>query len=84
MNGTGVGFSVETKYTNKPPVIHEEFHPTDTTIVVGAIPNWDEEALKQLIALLYNGEVPSWDVSKVRPVLHHSRHSVGGLVDPNL
>ena len=34
MNGTGVGFSVEQKYTNLLPVISEEFHPTDTTIVV--------------------------------------------------
>ena len=34
MNGTGVGFSVETKYTDRLPVVHEEFHPTDSTIVV--------------------------------------------------
>ena len=67
MNGTGVGFSVETKYTNKMPVIHEEFHPTDTTIVVADSKLGWAKALKQLIALLYNGEVPSWDVSKVRP-----------------
>ena len=67
MNGTGVGFSVETKYTNKLPVIHEEFHPTDTTIVVADSKLGWAKALKQLIALLYNGEVPSWDVSKVRP-----------------
>ena len=54
MNGTGVGFSVETKYTNKLPVIHEEFHPTDTTIVVADSTLGWAKALKQLIALLYH------------------------------
>ena len=67
MNGTGVGFSVETKYTDRLPVVHEEFHPTDTTIVVADSKLGWAKALKQLIALLYNGEIPNWDVSKVRP-----------------
>ena len=67
MNGTGVGFSVETKYTDRLPVVHEEFHPTDTTIVVADSKLGWAKALKQLIALLYNGEIPEWDVSKVRP-----------------
>jgi len=66
MNGTGVGFSVESKYTERMPVIHEEFHPTDTTIVVADSKLGWAKALKQLVALLYNGEVPEWDVSKVR------------------
>ena len=66
MNGTGVGFSVETKYTDRLPVVHEEFHPTDTTIVVADSKLGWAKALKQLIALLYNGEIPNWDVSKVR------------------
>ena len=67
MNGTGVGFSVETKYTDRLPVVHEEFHPTDTTIVVADSKLGWAKALKQLIALLYNGEIPNWDVSRVRP-----------------
>jgi len=66
MNGTGVGFSVETKYTDRLPVVHEEFHPTDTTIVVADSKLGWAKALKQLIALLYNGEIPNWDVTKVR------------------
>jgi len=67
MNGTGVGFSVETKYTNRLPVVHEEFHPTDSTLVVADSKLGWAKALKQMIALLYNGEVPNWDVSRVRP-----------------
>ena len=34
MNGTGVGFSVESNHVSQLPSIAEEFHPTDTTIVV--------------------------------------------------
>ena len=66
MNGTGVGFSVEAKYTNRLPVIHEEFHPTDTTIVVADSKLGWAKALKQMIVLLYNGEIAKWDVSKIR------------------
>ena len=67
MNGTGVGFSVENRYVNKLPVIHEEFHTGDTMINVADSKLGWAKAFKQVIALLYNGEVPSWDVSKVRP-----------------
>ena len=67
MNGTGVGFSVENRYVNKLPEVHEEFHTGDTMINVADSKLGWAKAFKQVIALLYNGEVPSWDVSKVRP-----------------
>ena len=67
MNGTGVGFSVEQKYTNLLPAISEEFHPTDTTIVVDDSKLGWAKAYKELIALLYQGQIPNWDMSKVRP-----------------
>ena len=67
MNGTGVGFSVEQKYVNQLPVIAESFFQTDTTIVVDDSKLGWAKAYKELIALLYQGQIPNWDVSKVRP-----------------
>lgn len=67
MNGTGVGFSVEQKFTDQLPIVAEEFHNTDTIIVVADSKLGWAKALKELIHLLYSGQVPKWDVSKVRP-----------------
>jgi ribonucleoside-diphosphate reductase alpha chain len=67
MNGTGVGFSVEQKYINQLPVISESFFQTDTTIVVDDSKLGWAKAYKELIALLYQGQIPNWDTSKVRP-----------------
>jgi len=67
MNGTGVGFSVERQYISKLPIVSEEFHPTDTTIVVADSKIGWATALRELISLLYSGKAPKWDVSKVRP-----------------
>lgn len=66
MNGTGVGFSVEQKYTEQLPVIADDFHLSDTTIVVADSKLGWAKALKELIHLLYSGQIPQWDVSKVR------------------
>jgi len=67
MNGTGVGFSVESKFVDQLPVIADDFHPTDTTISVADSKLGWAKALKELIHLLYAGQVPRWDLSKVRP-----------------
>ena len=67
MNGCGVGFSVERKYINKLPTISEEFHHTDSVIKVKDSKIGWAKALKELIALLYNGDIPTWDLSEVRP-----------------
>jgi len=67
MCGTGVGFSVERAFINKLPVIAETFHPTDTTIVVGDSKIGWASAFRELIAMLYAGKIPKWDMSKVRP-----------------
>jgi ribonucleoside-diphosphate reductase alpha chain len=67
MCGTGVGFSVERHCIEKLPIVAEEFHTTDTVIKVGdSRPGW-AKSLKELIAMLYTGQVPKWDVSDVRP-----------------
>lgn len=67
MNGTGVGFSVEQKYINSLPVVAEELYKTDTVIVVDDSKLGWAKAYKELIALLYQGQIPKWDLTKVRP-----------------
>ena len=67
MNGTGVGFSVERQDVIKLPNVADELHETDTTIVVPDSKLGWAKSLKELIHLLYSGQIPSWDLSKVRP-----------------
>ena len=64
--GTGVGFSVESKAVKSLPEVAEEFHDTDTTIVVPDSKVGWAKSYRQLISLLYAGEIPKWDVSRVR------------------
>ena len=65
--GTGVGFSVERQSIQKLPDIPEELFESNTTVVVSDSKEGWAKALRQVIALLYAGEIPKWDVSKVRP-----------------
>ena len=65
--GTGVGFSVEQQYVNKLPEIPEKLYESETIIHVKDSKEGWAKSLRQLIALLYAGEVPRWDVSAVRP-----------------
>ena len=67
MNGTGVGFSVERQFVSQLPTIAEEFHPSDTVIVVADSKLGWAKALKELVGMLYIGQIPQWDMSKVRP-----------------
>ena len=67
MCGTGVGFSVERHHIEKLPIVNEDMHVTDTVIKVGdSRPGW-AKSLRELISLLYAGQIPLWDVSEVRP-----------------
>ena len=65
--GTGVGFSVEQKYVTKLPEIPTELFNSGTSINVKDSKEGWAKALRQVIALLYAGEIPKWDVSAVRP-----------------
>ena len=67
MCGTGVGYSVESQYVNQLPAINEHFEKTNTTIHVEDSKAGWAKAFRELIALLYQGQIPSWDMSKVRP-----------------
>ncbi len=67
MNGTGVGFSVERQFTAKLPVVAEEFYLSDTVIQVADSKLGWAKAFKELVGMLYIGQIPKWDMSKVRP-----------------
>ena len=67
MNGTGVGFSVERQFTQKLPVVAEEFFHSDTMITVADSKLGWAKAFKELLGMLYIGQIPRWDLSKVRP-----------------
>ena len=65
--GTGVGFSVEQKYVSKLPEIPVDLYNSGTVINVKDSKEGWAKALRQVLALLYAGEIPKWDVSAVRP-----------------
>ena len=67
MCGTGVGFSVERQFISKLPEVPAELHDTDEVVVVADSKEGWAKALRQIISRLYAGEIPKWDVSKVRP-----------------
>jgi len=66
MCGTGVGFSVERQYVQKLPDVPTLFDSETNIVVKDSKEGWSK-ALRQLIALLYSGEIPTWDTSRVRP-----------------
>jgi len=67
MCGTGVGFSVERENVDKLPVISENFSISDIVINVADSKVGWAKAFRELVALLYAGTIPSWDVSGIRP-----------------
>lgn len=67
MNGVGVGFSVERDEINQLPHVNEHFEKSDTVISVADSKAGWAKALRELIAMLYAGQIPSWDMSLVRP-----------------
>ena len=67
MNGTGVGYSVERQDINKLPEVSENFHQSDTIIKVADSKQGWATAFRQLISLLYAGQIPKWDTKDVRP-----------------
>lgn len=65
--GTGVGFSVERQYVSKLPEVPDRLFQSDTVVVVKDSKEGWAKAFRQVIALLYSGEIPKWDVSRLRP-----------------
>jgi len=67
MCGTGVGFSVERQYVDKLPEIAEQFHTTETVIKVRDSKIGWAKSYRELVAMLYAGQIPQFDMSLVRP-----------------
>jgi len=67
MNGVGVGFSVERDEINQLPVVNEHFEESDTVIKVADSKSGWAKALRELVAMLYSGQIPQWDLSQIRP-----------------
>ena len=67
MCGTGVGFSVERQYVDKLPEIAEKFHTTETVIKVRDSKIGWAKSYRELVAMLYAGQIPQFDMSLVRP-----------------
>ena len=65
--GTGVGFSVESKYINQLPEVPEKLFDSEHTISVHDSKEGWAKSLRLLLANLWAGEIPKWDVSNVRP-----------------
>ena len=65
--GTGVGFSVESKYINQLPEVPEKLFQSGGVLNVHDSKEGWAKSLRLLIAHLYAGEIPQWDVSAVRP-----------------
>ena len=65
--GTGVGFSVERDSVKKLPTVPEDLAETEDVIVVQDSKEGWAKAYRKVIALLYTGDIPKWDVSKIRP-----------------
>ena len=65
--GTGVGFSVERQFISKLPEVPETLSRSKNTIVVEDSKEGWAHALREVIQSLYNGKLPNWDTSLVRP-----------------
>ena len=65
--GTGVGFSVESKYISNLPEVPERLFESSHTISVHDSKEGWAKSLRLLLANLWAGEIPKWDVSNVRP-----------------
>lgn len=67
MCGTGVGFSVERQYISNLPNVAEDFHETETVIHIADSKIGWAKSYRELVSLLYSGQLPRWDASRIRP-----------------
>ena len=67
LNGTGVGFSVEEQFVNKLQGIPHTLYESGNIIVVSDSKEGWANAYRQLIEQLFEGKIPKFNVSRVRP-----------------
>lgn len=66
MCGSGVGYSVESKYVSQLPTAPSEFYMVDYSITVEDSKEGWADAYRELLQMLWEGTIPKWDVSGVR------------------
>ena len=66
LNGTGVGFSVERRHVDKLEIIPEILEEQGNLIIEDSKEGW-AEGFQHLLRALYNGKIPTWDLSLLRP-----------------
>lgn len=66
MCGTGLGFSVEKSHVNRLPEVPAEIKPVDEIITVEDSKEGWAQGYRELIASLYRGELPKWDLRRLR------------------
>ena len=64
--GTGVGFSVERQFISKLPDVPQLFESESVIVVKDSKEGW-AKGFRQVLALLWAGEIPKWDVTRIRP-----------------
>ena len=65
MNGCGFGFSAERQYIKDLPEVAEELYPSDTTLIIRDSKIGWATGLKELISMLYNGQIPQWERNSI-------------------
>lgn len=65
--GTGVGFSVERQSISSLPDISKNLSASDDLITVQDSKEGWSKGLRKLIDHLYAGDIPTWDLSEIRP-----------------
>lgn len=66
MNGTGVGFSVESKYVSQLPAVPQGLDEIPLTIKVEDSKFGWADSYRRLLEYLWDGFIPAWDTSEVR------------------
>src|SRR6478736_3619019 len=67
MCGTGLGFSAEKRHVRYLPEVPAEIVATDRVIVVEDSKEGWARAYRELVAALFRGELPKWDLRQLRP-----------------
>jgi len=67
MSGTGVGYSVESKNVKQINELPDEFFDSETTVIFNDSRTGWAKGYREFLSLLLIGQVPKYDVSKLRP-----------------
>ena len=67
MCGCGVGFSSERQFVNQLPPVPCDLKDVDDVVTVADSKTGWAKSYRELLKFLYEGKIPKWDISKLRP-----------------